>query len=202
VALSKTDDPDIALHFVSAIAAMGAGAAEATDDLIGCMQKWNGKIADWARSALWQIGPQVIPALEAALQLATGPAKERLLDALSGMREPASDSQFAIFESLGKDDWVETFVHVVDMLGEHTMRWRDIAQEIQKKGDELPFSSGERILILNMSLLAEKLNQGPLTTHRKGGKGGGKLTEVGHRLATIAKQYLTMKQRRKGHHDH
>jgi hypothetical protein len=200
--LEETDDEEFATYLVTAILATGPAARGAIGPLVRVVLEENDELAWWGTQALWSVGPDAIPQLEAALRTADVHGQDRIHRTLAGLREK-TDKRFARLENVKDDNLLETFSHIAKVLlsSEHgELSWPRIAQILNEElgsgrinGDKLRTSTTD---LRRKTKDLEKRLKVKLTTHKPSGRTGG-LTDKARGLLPLIREYLQSKELRR-----
>ena len=196
--LDQDNDDETVGYALAGIWACGPHGLAAAPAVIRCFLERDGELANLCHHALYSMGPDVRPMIEAALLAASGEERQRLERVLAGL-PGLEEARFALFERLGRDDLLEMFVHVGRILERQgPTSWTAISgilTEQEKKGEieKGRFPLAIRSLGMKMKQL-EGLLGVKLTGHGGTQKGG--LTSDGIALLPKADAYLAAKRRR------
>lgn len=127
-------DDEVCAYILMTIESSGAAAMAALPKLILFLATCSEPLIPYVERAILAGGLDAIPALQKAAEGSTGKEKERLEKILkTASRNTGIDtSQFGEFD-FGRDDWIQTFVWIGNLLGGELASLKKIASELQKK---------------------------------------------------------------------
>jgi hypothetical protein len=193
--LDETEDEEMAACLLAILFACGRAAAGAVPALIRCLSTRDEQAAHWAARVIWMIGPDAMSSLEEAAKTATDEVRRRMDQTLAGIRA-IDDRRFVHLERLQRDDLLELFVAVAEVLGRGTMTWPEISEELEKRKRTKVKTTTVRTKIKALGRVLGGKLEVALTGHGNNKKGG--LTVAGKLLLAEAKEYLALKARRLG----
>lgn len=188
--LDGAPDDESAVFVLASIGACGAAGIAAAPAVARCLARHEGTVAEWSYQALWQMGPEALPAVEELLKKTEGPAKERLERLNSAWRPRAVES----FEEFAGIDLalIELFVRAATILARGAASWPEVLNELRERGAEdslvpLNLEIDPKTLSNHVKKLGTKLNV-TLTWGRERGKR--RLTQEAASVLEKARSYL------------